>query len=152
MEERCKVTQALCTVLRSASEVNGVVVGADGTETKPQGQVTVFRLTPGSRVLPHVGVTNKRLVLQFPLRGFEGVRIRVGDTWRSYEEGHAMVFDDSFEHEVLLRIVHSYIRIYISYCSAEHDTRLRLTEPVILAVTYSSFSSHDGLGRACGHQ
>ncbi|KAL1526666.1 hypothetical protein AB1Y20_015370 [Prymnesium parvum] len=117
MEERCKVTQALCTVLRSASEVNGVVVGADGIETKPQGQVTVFRLTPGSRVLPHVGVTNKRLVLQFPLRGFEGVRIRVGDTWRSYEEGHAMVFDDSFEHEV----VHAGINDrYVLYAVLHH--------------------------------
>ena len=47
-----------------------------------------------------VGVTNKRLVLQFPLQGHEGVRFRVADEWRGYERGRAMVFDDSFEHEV----------------------------------------------------
>ena len=56
---------------------------------------------PGARVLPHVGVTNRRLVVQFPLAGFAGVRFRVGGEWRSYEEGRALVFDDSFEHEVV---------------------------------------------------
>ena len=99
-EARCKVTVALCAALRAAPEVSGTVVAADGEETRPQGQVTVFRLVPGARVLPHVGVTNKRLVLQFPLQGHEGVLFRVAEEWRGYERGRAMVFDDSFEHEV----------------------------------------------------
>ena len=43
----------------------------------------------------------RRLVLQFPLQGWEGVRFRVGDESRAYAEGRAMVFDDSFEHEVV---------------------------------------------------
>lgn len=29
------------------------------------------------------------------------MRFRVDDEWRSYREGRAMVFDDSFEHEVV---------------------------------------------------
>jgi len=40
-------------------------------------------------------------VLQFPLRGWEGVAFRVDEEWRPYTEGRAMVFDDSFEHEVV---------------------------------------------------
>ena len=91
----------LCALLRAAPEVAGEVRHADGSVTAPQGQVTIFRLAPGAHVLPHVGVTNRRLVLQMPLQGWQGVRFRVGDEWRAYAEGRAMVFDDSFEHEVV---------------------------------------------------
>eukprot|EP00308_Calcidiscus_leptoporus_P021359 CAMPEP_0119380118 /NCGR_PEP_ID=MMETSP1334-20130426/55598_1 /TAXON_ID=127549 /ORGANISM="Calcidiscus leptoporus, Strain RCC1130" /LENGTH=661 /DNA_ID=CAMNT_0007399843 /DNA_START=3 /DNA_END=1988 /DNA_ORIENTATION=- len=100
-ERRCAITIALCTVLRTAPEVAGDVRTADGAILGPQGQVTVFRLRPGAHVLPHVGVSNRRLVLQFPLAGFEGVGFRVANEWRNYSEGRAMVFDDSFEHEVV---------------------------------------------------
>ena len=48
-----------------------------------------------------IGKPLRRLVVQFPLAGFDGVRFRVGDEWRGYEEGRALVFDDSFEHEVV---------------------------------------------------
>lgn len=101
LEERCALTISLCGLLRKAPEVAGEVVNADGSVLGPQGQVTLFRLLPGAHVLPHVGVTNRRLVLQFPLRGWHGVRIRVADESRSYTDGRAMVFDDSFEHEVV---------------------------------------------------
>ena len=112
MEERCAAAFHLCSVLRNAPEVSGEVVEADGTITRPQGQVTVFRLKPGARVLPHVGVTNRRLVLQFPLRGWDGVSFRVDDEWRHYAEGKAMVFDDSFEHEVVHRGLESRFVLY----------------------------------------
>lgn len=63
--------------------------------------VTVLRLAAGARVTPHCGVTNKRLIMQFALRGSEGVTFRVGDESRGYGgDGHAIVFDDSFEHAV----------------------------------------------------
>jgi TPR repeat protein len=101
IEERCARAAALCALLRAAPEVAGEVHHADGSVTAPQGQVTIFRLAPGAHVLPHVGVTNRRLVLQLPLQGWQGVRFRVGDEWRAYAEGRAMVFDDSFEHEVV---------------------------------------------------
>ena len=94
LPERCALAHALCRVLRAAAEVSGRVPGSDGAAAvEPQGQVTIFRLVPGAHVLPHVGVTNRRLVLQFPLAGHEGVRFRVDDEWRGYEEGRAMVFD-----------------------------------------------------------
>jgi hypothetical protein len=94
--------------------------------------VTILRLRPGSRILPHCGTTNRRLIMHFALRGANGVAFRAGDnstvlqawsvgadgaatTAASTEEpqpvggwvlnygrgdGHAIVFDDSFEHEV----------------------------------------------------
>ena len=62
---------------------------------------TVLRLAPGAIILPHCGVTNRRLIMQFALRGSDGVTFTVGDEARSYGgDGHAIVFDDSFEHHV----------------------------------------------------
>jgi hypothetical protein len=83
---------------------------------------TVLRLAPGANILPHCGVTNRRLaaeshkrrvdgvwscrcphrlIMQFALRGSDGVTFTVGDEARSYGgDGHAIVFDDSFEHHV----------------------------------------------------
>ena len=62
---------------------------------------TVLRLAPGANILPHCGVTNRRLIMQFALRGSDGVTFTVGDEPRSYGgDGHAIVFDDSFEHHV----------------------------------------------------
>jgi hypothetical protein len=101
VEEPCRLARSLCGVLRRSAEVAGNVTTRDGRALGPQGQVTVFRLQPGAHVLPHVGVTNQRLVLQFPLFGWEGVRFRVADEWRTYHRGSAMVFDDSYEHEVV---------------------------------------------------
>ena len=63
--------------------------------------VTVLRLAAGATILPHCGVTNRRLIMQFALRGSEGVTFTVGGEARGYGgDGHAIVFDDSFEHEV----------------------------------------------------
>ena len=93
-DDRCAVASALCSVLRGAPETNGAILHANGSvKHAAQGQTTLFRVRPGARVLPHVGVTNRRLVVQFPLAGFDGVRFRVGDEWRGYEEGRALVFD-----------------------------------------------------------
>ena len=100
-EDRCEKAAAICALLRAAPEVSGSVVGPDGRRIAQQGEVTIFRLLPGAKILPHVGVTNRRLVLQFPLRGIDGVRFRVADEWRSYSEGKTMIFDDSHEHEVV---------------------------------------------------
>ena len=69
-------------------------------ETPPKAKSPSSAAIVGARPA-HVGVTNWRLVLQFPLRGWQGVRFRVGGEWREYEEGRAFVFDDSFEHEVV---------------------------------------------------
>jgi hypothetical protein len=83
---------------------------------------TVFKLAPGARVQPHTGTTNRRLVLQFALAGSDGVRVRVGGAWRSYGgDGRAVVFDDSFEHEV----VHGgQADRYVLYAALHHPGRL----------------------------
>lgn len=99
-EERCSVTPNICRILRSSPEVCGVL--SDPTPCGTRVIATIFRLRPGSRVLPHTGVTNRRLVMQFAIEGSEGVTFRVGSEGKPYGgDGRAIVFDDSFEHEVI---------------------------------------------------
>lgn len=63
--------------------------------------VSVIRLRPGARITPHCGMTNRRLTMQFALRGSDGVAFTVGGEERGYGgDGRAVVFDDSFEHSV----------------------------------------------------
>lgn len=57
-------------------------------------------LAPGTAILPHCGPSNKRLRLHLTLRHADGAFLRVGTTARSWKAGRAMVFDDSWEHEV----------------------------------------------------
>ncbi|MDB5481367.1 MAG: aspartyl/asparaginyl beta-hydroxylase [Caulobacteraceae bacterium] len=52
-----------------------------------------------TRIPPHVGVTNVRLVVHVPLIVPPGCRFRVGAETRAWEPGKALVFDDSIEHE-----------------------------------------------------
>ena len=67
-------------------------------------------LAPGTRIPPHVGVSNSRLVCHLPLIVPEGCWFRVGAETRYWQRGEAFVFDDTIEHEALnpsseLRIV-----------------------------------------------
>ena len=57
-------------------------------------------LTPGARLRPHCGPTNIRLRVHVGLSVSPGAAIRVGNETRPWEEGSALIFDDSFEHEV----------------------------------------------------
>lgn len=58
-------------------------------------------IRPGTHIRVHTGPTNERLRVHLSLVHSGGARIRVGSEWRSWEEGQAFIFDDSFEHEVL---------------------------------------------------
>ena len=40
------------------------------------------------------------LAISLGLAGLDTAEMRVGTTWRRWERGEALVFDDSFEHEV----------------------------------------------------
>lgn len=67
-------------------------------------------LAPGTRIPPHVGVSNARLVCHLPLIVPDGCWFRVGAETRYWKRGEAFVFDDTIEHEALnpsdeLRIV-----------------------------------------------
>ncbi len=56
-------------------------------------------LQPRTRIPPHTGVTNTRLVCHVPLVIPPGCGFRVGSETRRWELGKAWVFDDTIEHE-----------------------------------------------------
>ena len=56
-------------------------------------------LEPGSRIAPHVGITNARVIAHFPLVVPENCGFRVGGETRAWETGKAMIFDDMTTHE-----------------------------------------------------
>lgn len=56
-------------------------------------------LAPRTRIPPHTGETNARLVAHLPLVVPEGCGLRVGFEERRWREGKVLVFDDAIEHE-----------------------------------------------------
>ncbi|SFD26214.1 aspartyl/asparaginyl beta-hydroxylase domain-containing protein [Massilia yuzhufengensis] len=56
-------------------------------------------LEPHTRIPPHTGVSNVRLVTHLPLIVPAGCGFRVGNDTRAWEPGKAWVFDDTIEHE-----------------------------------------------------
>lgn len=56
-------------------------------------------LKPRTRIPPHTGVTNARLVVHLPLIVPEACGFRVGNDTREWVPGKAWVFDDTIEHE-----------------------------------------------------
>jgi aspartate beta-hydroxylase len=56
-------------------------------------------LAPRTRLPPHTGTTNTRLIVHLPLVIPEGCGFRVGAEVRTWKKGNAWVFDDSIEHE-----------------------------------------------------
>lgn len=61
--------------------------------------VLFSKLTPGTRIPPHTGMINTRLVCHLPLIVPPGCHFRVGNDTRVWEEGRAWIFDDTIEHE-----------------------------------------------------
>jgi aspartate beta-hydroxylase len=64
---------------------------------------TVFfsSLAPKTKIPPHTGSTNARLVLHLPLIVPGHCTLRVGNDTREFVEGRAWVFDDTIEHEAM---------------------------------------------------
>jgi hypothetical protein len=56
-------------------------------------------LAPRTRIPPHTGVANTRLVCHLPLIVPPGCGFRVGAQTRAWQPGTAFVFDDTIEHE-----------------------------------------------------
>ncbi len=56
-------------------------------------------LKPKTRIPPHTGVANFRLVVHLPLTLPPGCGFRVGGELREWRIGEAWVFDDTIEHE-----------------------------------------------------
>jgi aspartyl/asparaginyl beta-hydroxylase (cupin superfamily) len=55
-------------------------------------------LAPGTRIPPHNGETNARLVAHLPLIVPDGCKLRVGFEERTWAVGEVLVFDDTIEH------------------------------------------------------
>ena len=58
-------------------------------------------IQPGTHIRTHTGPSNERLRIHLCIYHTGGSRIRVVDKWHGWQEGKAIVFDDSFEHEVV---------------------------------------------------
>lgn len=56
-------------------------------------------LQPQTRIPPHTGIANTRLVVHLPLVVPPDCGFRVGSETRPWREGEAWVFDDTIEHE-----------------------------------------------------
>jgi hypothetical protein len=56
-------------------------------------------LEPNSRIAPHTGIINARLIAHFPLIVPENCGFRVGGEDRRWEPGKALIFDDMTVHE-----------------------------------------------------
>jgi len=56
-------------------------------------------LAPRSRIPPHNGETNARVVAHLPLIVPEGCSYRVGFDWCRWNVGETLIFDDTIEHE-----------------------------------------------------
>jgi aspartyl/asparaginyl beta-hydroxylase (cupin superfamily) len=56
-------------------------------------------LRPGTRIPPHHGLVNTRLICHLPLIVPGRCRFRVGNEVREWEQGRAWAFDDTIEHE-----------------------------------------------------
>jgi aspartyl/asparaginyl beta-hydroxylase (cupin superfamily) len=56
-------------------------------------------LAPHTRIPPHTGVANTRVVCHLPLIVPPNCGFRVGEVTREWRVGEAFVFDDTIEHE-----------------------------------------------------
>ena len=91
----------------TTSRVLRRLCGSDvlGLCSKGGGEIIFSRIGAQSRILPHCGPTNLRLTchlgLLVPPQSAGKCAIRVGREWRRWTEGKCLIFDDSFEHEVV---------------------------------------------------
>lgn len=64
------------------------------------GVIMLSRLRPGTHIMPHCGLTNRRLRVHLGLRIPQDAVLRIADRFLQWEEGKCLIFDDSFEHEI----------------------------------------------------
>ncbi len=89
-EERCARAPKTMKAVRRLPQ-------ADVDLRSPTAMFSVLK--PRTRIPPHTGVANFRLVVHLPLVLPEGCGFRVGGEQREWRMGEAWVFDDTIEHE-----------------------------------------------------
>uniref|UniRef100_A0A7S4PY27 Aspartyl/asparaginy/proline hydroxylase domain-containing protein n=1 Tax=Alexandrium monilatum TaxID=311494 RepID=A0A7S4PY27_9DINO len=96
-ETKCAAIPTLAKLVRDPSDESRAHPEIKQDETV----VSILSLDPGAQIMPHCGLTNRQLIMHFALRGSDGVEFTVAGETRSYGgDGHAIVFDDSFQHSV----------------------------------------------------
>jgi tetratricopeptide (TPR) repeat protein len=79
-----------------------LLAGFDQPQVRGASPNAMFSLlAPNTRIPPHVGVNNARLVCHLPLIVPDGCWFRVGAETRFWRKGEAFVFDDTIEHEAM---------------------------------------------------
>jgi aspartyl/asparaginyl beta-hydroxylase (cupin superfamily) len=101
-------------------------------------------LAPGTRIPPHTGVANTRLVCHLPLIVPPKCGFRVGETTREWKVGEAFVFDDTIEHEAWndsdeMRVV----LIFDLWAPALGEPERRAVAGVIMATNATSVAKYD---------
>ena len=95
----CQLCPLACSLVRDSSAALAPLARA-----MTWGQVKLSVMERGTRVRPHAGPTNVRLRAHLPLwvpPALDGeLELRSGAGTARWREGEALVFDDSFEHEV----------------------------------------------------
>lgn len=77
-----------------------VLAGIDQPRIADRSPNAMFSLLrPRTKIPPHTGIANTRLVCHLPLIVPPGCWFRVGATRREWKVGEAFVFDDTIEHE-----------------------------------------------------
>jgi aspartate beta-hydroxylase len=86
--------------LRRCPRTAALLAAAPLAQVPGQAPTAFFSmLQPHTRIPPHTGVTNTRLVVHLPLVVPPGCGFRVGAEIREWRPGQAWVFDDTIEHE-----------------------------------------------------
>jgi len=85
---------------RHCPQTMDAIAKMDQPQVPGASPVAMFSLlAPRTRIPPHRGVTNTRLVCHLPLIVPPNCGFRVGATTREWRVGEAFVFDDTIEHE-----------------------------------------------------
>ena len=93
-DANCARLPVTCAILRKIPSLRQSVGGA-----LLPGVISVFRLLPGSTLVPHTGPSNVRTTLHLGLQiPREGATITVGGETRGWKHGEVLAFDDSFVH------------------------------------------------------
>lgn len=100
-------------------------------------------LRPGTRIPPHNGFTNARLVCHLPLIVPPNCALRVGNQIREWREGEIVLFDDSIEHEAWNSSALPRIVLIFDVWRPE----LSLQERALVAATLKAIDQFDGAGR-----
>jgi len=97
-------------------------------------------LKPHTRIPPHNGLVNTRLICHLPLIVPPGCGFRVGNETREWVEGKAWVFDDSIDHEAWNDSDHTRVILLFEVWRPELSER----ERALVQAMFSGIDEHVG--------